>query len=100
MILVSYYIGKVQSEEPSLYIHSFHPIYDKIINKSALQFKGNFNVTTKYYTNECLKFIEGIMLLGGNEIDLTLYDELLTMYELQNQELLKKQARANRKGKK
>lgn len=79
--LVSYYIEKIKQEEPDLYIYSYHPVLDKITNRSALEFKGNFNAITRFYSNECLKFIEGLFLLSGDSLDLSEYDKLLSIYE-------------------
>lgn len=83
--LVSYYIEKIKEEDEDLYIFSYHSIYDKIINKSALEFKGSINLKTRFYTMDALKFIEGLFRLTGSDIDLTEYDEALSFYEKQKE---------------
>lgn len=82
--LVAYYIEKVKEEEPDLYIYSYHSINDRYSPKTALEFKGSLNVRTRFYLNDCLKFIEGLYRLTGGDIDLTEYDIMLAEYDRMN----------------
>ncbi len=79
--LVAYYIEKVKEEYPELYIYSYHSINDKHSPRTALEFKGNLNVRTRFYYNDCLKYIEGLYRLTGCDIDLTEYDMMIAEYD-------------------
>lgn len=78
--LVAYYIGKLKYEDPDLYIYSFHPINDRFSERTALEFKGSINLKTRFYYNDCLKFIEGLYRLDNDDIDLSEYDTMISHY--------------------
>lgn len=82
--LVAYYIEKVKEENPDLYIYSYHSINDKYYPRTALEFKGSLNTRTRFYYNDCLKFIEGLFRLTGSDIDLTEYDMMIMEYDKKN----------------
>lgn len=84
--LISYFIEKLKMEGSDIYIHSYHPIINKMNKTSALEFKGEYNgqsfqMMTKFYTNDCLKFIEGLFLLSEQQADFSSEDKLLQYYE-------------------
>ena len=96
--LISYYIEKLKMEGSDIYIHSYHPVLNKMDRTSALEFKGEcegrpFQTITKFYKNDCLKFIEGLFILSGDGIDLSKEDALLLKYE---EETLKEMKRIER----
>ena len=82
--LVGYYIEKIKEEIPDLYIYSYHSINDRYSPRTALEVKGNLNFRTRYYFNDCLKYIEALYRLTGGDIDLTEYDMMISEYDKKN----------------
>ncbi|MGL5751123.1 MAG: hypothetical protein ACRCXT_11385 [Paraclostridium sp.] len=72
-LIFNYHIQKLQSME-GMYFSVFYPVYDEM--KARLEIKGDeYTYSSKYYYNECLRYIDLIFQIRGDDIDLSVIDQ-------------------------